>query len=143
MPDKIKIGWEHFPHQADIGIRGLGATKEQAFEQAAVALTAVITEPDKVRPEQKVEITCDGSDDELLLVDWLNCLLYEMAVRKMLFSRFEVRIERNCLKARAWGQKINVSKHAPAVEVKAATYTALSVGQDENGTWIAQCIVDV
>jgi len=144
MPDKIKkVGWEHFPHQADIGIRGLGSTKEQAFEQAALALTAVITNIDKVEPEQKVEITCQAIDDELLLLDWLNGLLYEMDIYKMLFSRFDVHIDQNRLSATAWGQKMNISRHQPAVEVKAATYSGLSVRQDENGTWIAQCVVDV
>ena len=37
--------WEHFPHDADIGVRGIGASKEEAFEQAALALTAVLTDP--------------------------------------------------------------------------------------------------
>lgn len=157
MSDEMKnTGWEHFPHQADIGIRGLGPTREQAFEQAAIALIAVITDPDKVEPEEKLEITCQAPDNELLFVDWLNSLLYEMDTRKMLFSRFDVCIEerpqaekdtsgasQHRLNATAWGQKTDVSKHHPAVEVKAATYTALSVRQDENGNWIAQCIVDV
>jgi len=138
-----KASWEHFPHQADIGIRGLGQTKEQAFQQAAVALTAVITDPNKVKPEKKVQITGQAPDDELLLVDWLNSLLYEMDIRKMLFSRFEVHLRDKNLKAAAWGQKIDIKKHQPTVEVKAATYSALSVREDENGTWIAQCVVDV
>jgi len=149
VDDTRKSGWEHFPHQADIGIRGLGTTMEEAFEQAAVALTAVITDPRKVQPEQKINISCSGSDDELLFVDWLNCLLYEMAIRKCLFGRFEVSIEQDSrgpaklLKAAAWGQKTDVSKHRPTVEVKAATYTALSVRKQENGRWVAQCVVDV
>ena len=144
MTDKAKCErWEHFPHKADIGIRGAGATKEQAFEQAAVALTAVITEPEKVASERKVEIACQADDDELLLADWLNSLLYEMATRKMLFGRFEVRIEQNHLSATAWGEKLDVSRHTPTTEVKAATYAELSVRQDENGVWIAQCVVDV
>lgn len=144
MPDEVKkTGWEHFPHQADIGIRGMGPTREHAFEQTAVALTAVITSPDSVVPDLKVEMSCRASDGELLLVDWLNCLLYEMATRKMLFSRFEVHIERDNLTAAAWGQKTDFSTHRPVVEVKAATYTALSVRQNKDGTWIAQCVVDV
>jgi tRNA nucleotidyltransferase (CCA-adding enzyme) len=144
MPDKIKKpGWEHFPHQADIGIRGLGSTKEQAFEQAALALTAVVAELDKIEHGEKVKINCQATDDELLLFDWLNSLLYEMDTRKMLFSRFEVHIDQDNLTATAWGQKMDISKHQPAVEVKAATYQDLSVRQDESGTWIAQCVVDV
>lgn len=141
--ERKKIGWEHFPHEADVGIRGFGPTKQAAFEQAAVALTAVITNPEDIEPEQKVEITCDAPDDELLLADWLNRLLYEMTIHKMLFSRFEVRIEQGRLNAIAWGQKTDVSKHRPAVEVKAATYAALNVRQNEDGNWVAQCIVDV
>jgi SHS2 domain-containing protein len=144
MPDKIKkSGWEHFPHQADIGIRGFGSTKEQAFEQAALALTAVTADLDKVEPKEKVRINCCAIDDELLLFDWLNSLLYEMDTRKMLFSRFEVHIGQDSLTAIAWGQKMDVSKHQPAVEVKAATYQDLRVRKDESGTWIAQCVVDV
>ena len=63
--------WEHFEHCADIGIRGIGATKEQAFEQAAVALTAVMTDPEQLQAQQLIEFSCEAPDDELLLVDWL------------------------------------------------------------------------
>ena len=50
--------WELFSHPADIGIRGLGPTREEAFAQAAMALTAVITDPEKVEPREAVEIVC-------------------------------------------------------------------------------------
>jgi tRNA nucleotidyltransferase (CCA-adding enzyme) len=135
--------WEHFPHEADIGVRGIGSTKEAAFEQAGLALTAVITEPTSVASAQTVSITCEAPDDELLLVDWLNALVYEMATRKMLFSRFTVRFNDHSLHAMVWGEEVEVARHQPAVEVKGATYTELSVKQDEQGRWIAQCVVDV
>jgi tRNA nucleotidyltransferase (CCA-adding enzyme) len=135
--------WEHFPHEADMGIRGVGATKEQAFEQAATALTAVITEPASVELKGQVEIACEAADDEMLLIEWLSSLLFEMDSRKMLFGRFEVHIERQRLRAVCWGEKADAAKHSPAVEVKGATYTALSVRQTDEGNWIAQCVVDV
>ena len=135
--------WEHFPHQADVGVRGIGSTKEAAFEGAARAVTAVITDPDSVAQTQAVSIACEAPDDELLFVDWLNALVYEMATRKMLFSRFAVRINGHALHATAWGEPIEVARHQPAVEVKGATYTELSVKRDEQGRWIAQCVVDV
>lgn len=138
-----KKGWEHFPHQADIGLRGFGPTKQEAFAQAAAALTAVITDPENVAPKEKVEIACEAEDEQLLFADWLNALLYEMSTRRMLFSRFEVHIEENRLSARAWGEKLQRAKHTPVVEVKAATYTALDVRRDEDGSWVAQCVVDV
>ena len=136
-------GWEHFPHEADIGVRGMGSTKEEAFEGAGLALTAVITDPVSVSPQEAVAIACQAPDEELLLVDWLNALVYEMATRNMLFSRFTVRFNDHSLHATAWGEPIEVARHQPAVEVKGATYTALTVKRDEQGHWIAQCVVDV
>ena len=135
--------WEHFPHMADIGVRGIGATREQAFEQAALAMTAVIADPAGVEARQEVEIDCEAPDEELLLVDWLNALVYEMATRRMLFGRFEVQISGRRLHGRAWGEPADAARHRPAVEVKGATYTALRVARQADGTWIAECVVDV
>jgi tRNA nucleotidyltransferase (CCA-adding enzyme) len=135
--------WEHFPHQADVGVRGIGGSKAEAFEQAALGLTAVVTDPGGVAPREQVRVTCEAPDDELLLVDWLNALVYEMATRGLLFSRFDVRLTAGRLEASAWGERIDRARHQPAVEVKGATYTALQVRQADDGCWIAQCVVDV
>ena len=135
--------WEHFPHQADMGIRGIGPTLAAAFEQAALAMTAVVTDPARVVSDQAVEIRCEAPDDELLLVDWLNALILEMAARHLLFSRFDISIAGHMLHATAWGEAVDPDKHRPAVEVKGATYTGLKVGRNESGQWLAQCVVDV
>ena len=135
--------WEHFIHVADVGVRGYGETMAEAFEQAALALTAVITEPDSIRPRIGVDISCEAPDNGILLADWLNALVFEMATRKMLFSRFEVLIDGRRLSARAWGERVDVERHSPAAEVKGATLSELDVAQDEQGLWHAQCIVDV
>lgn len=135
-------GWEHFAHEADMGVRGWGASREQAFEQAALALSAVVADPQGVEPREAVDVECEAPDDELLFVDWLNRLIYEMATRRMLFGRFEVQVEGRRLRARAWGEPADVARHAPAVEVKGATYTALRVVQADGG-WMAQTVVDV
>jgi SHS2 domain-containing protein len=134
--------WEHFPHDADVGVRGLGATLEQAFEQAALALTAVITDLVDVAPREMIELSCMAPDTELLLVDWLNSLIFEMATRSMLFSRFEVHVQGGHLAAQAWGEALDAARHHPAVEIKGATYTELKVAHQAGG-WLAQCVVDV
>src|SRR3989304_9661421 len=95
--------WEHFPHEADMGVRGFGATKAEAFEQAALAMTAVIADLAAVTPRDAVRIECEAPDDELLLAEWLNSLIYEMATRQMLFSRFSVRLAGTRLTAQARG----------------------------------------
>ena len=81
----------HFSHGVDIGVRGIGPSKQEAFEQAALAWTAVVTDPQMVKPSTAVEVSCEAPDDELLLVDWLNALVYEMAMRQMLFRMREKR----------------------------------------------------
>src|SRR5512135_592372 len=129
--------WEHFPHEADIGVRGWGTTLEQAFEQTALALTAVIVDPATVVPKEAIQLSCEAPDAELLLVDWLNALIYEMVTRNMLFSRFEVHVEGGRLSAQVWGEALNADRHHPAVEVKGATYTALKVAQRPDGNWFA------
>lgn len=136
-----RAGWEHFAHDADVGVRGFGPTPAQAFEQAALGLTAVVTHAD-VKPLTAVEVTCTAPDLELLFVDWLNAIIYEMSVRKMLFSRFVVTIRGMQLQGTIWGEPIDVARHAPACEPKGATYTALRVAQDGD-MWSAGCIVDV
>ena len=141
--EKIIGGWEHFQHEADMGIRGYGRSIEEAFEQTGKALTAVITDLALVNSQQKISLECDAPDIELLLTEWLNTLIYEMATRRMLFSSFKVRIENNNLHAEVGGEPVDVKKHEPAVEVKGATYTALSVKQFPDGLWYAQCVVDV
>jgi tRNA nucleotidyltransferase (CCA-adding enzyme) len=126
-----------------MGIRGRGASKEEAFEQAALALTAVVTDPHNVAASTCVSISRDDADVELLFAEWINALVYEMATRKMLFSRFRVTFMGSALAGKAWGEAVDVAKHQPAVEVKGATYTALRVRQEDGGEWVAQCVVDV
>jgi len=143
MKPKLSNNWEHFSHDADIGVRGVGPTKEEAFEEAAVALTAVVTDVHALEPKSFVKVVCEAPNDELLFVDWLNAIVYEMATRRMLFCKFQVHIDRGRLEGTIWGQPVDVAKHQPAVEVKGATYTALEVKQSADGRWTAQCVVDV
>jgi tRNA nucleotidyltransferase (CCA-adding enzyme) len=138
--------WEHFEHGADVGVRGFGPTLAAAFEQAALALTGVVTDPAGIQALRRVEIRCEAPDRELLLAHWLNAVVSEMAVQRLLFGRFEVRIEERtrgmALLARAWGEPVDLGRHQPAVEVKGATCTALRVAPAEGG-WLAQTVVDV
>jgi SHS2 domain-containing protein len=134
--------WEHFPHGADVGVRGVGPTLEAAFESAAQGLIAVVTDPVHVQPRETVTVTLQAPDPEILLVDWFNAIIYEIATRRMLFGRFHVEIEGTRLKGTLEGESIAALRHEPAVELKGATFTALRVTSTD-GQWMAQCVVDV
>lgn len=125
-----------------MGVRGFGSSEAEAFEQAALAMTAVVTDVRKVEAREVVAIECEAPDRELLFADWLNSLIYEMSTRRMLFSRFSVQLHGAQLHAQAWGEHVDSARHEPAVEVKGATYTELRVVR-EHGEWVAQTVVDV
>ena len=136
------MGYETFEHEADIGIRGLGGTIEEAFANTALAMYSVMVRIDAVKPLEKRLISASAPDMELLLVEWLNALLSLSDIERMVFSKFEVKIEAASLSCIAWGEKLDRMRHEPNVEVKGATYHLLRVGK-ENGRYIAQCVVDV
>ena len=135
--------WSHIEHDADIGLRATAPSRAGLFETMGEALTAVITDPACVRLERQIEIHCKAPDDALLLVDWLNALIYEMATRRMVFGKWQVVLDGDELDAIVEGEAVDRARHRPAVEVKGATYTALSAEQDASGNWCGQCIVDV
>jgi SHS2 domain-containing protein len=139
--------YEHFEHGADVGVRGIGETPEMAFEGAACALCALLSEDlSRVRPavEEKISCTADGLDE--LLVAFLNEIIFLMGARRLVFGRFSVSIERpdggRRLRASAWGEPIDPERHEATVEPKGATFTELEVAR-RGENWVAQCVVDV
>lgn len=141
--DNTKTDWSHFPHAGDVGIRGYGATPAEAFENAARAMTAVVAPLDIIRSVETVGVTCWTPDPEILLVDWLNAVIFEMATRRMLFCDFSVNIDNDELRGEMRGEAVDRERHEPSVELKGATLTELKVVQEADGRWIAQCVVDV
>ena len=92
---------------------------------------------------EPVAIDCEAAGDDLLLVDWLNRLIYEMKMCHMVFARFAVTIAGSRVHATAWGERVDRERHALAVEPKRATLTALKFERLPDGDWLAQCVIDV
>lgn len=142
VTDRREAGWEHFRHDADIGVCGRGSSVNEAFEQAALALTAIVTDA-PVERDHRVDVECRQGDLELLLVDWLDAIIYEMSIRKMLFGRFAVHVDGLALHGSMWGEPIDLARHAPACEPKGATLTELKVVHEGDALWLARCVIDV
>ena len=138
----MSIQYETFEHEADIGVRGFGSTMEEAFENAAVALYSVMVNITRISPAETRTVSVNAPDHELLLVEWLNALLSISDVERMVFRKFEVKMNGVELSGTAWGEKLDHDRHEPKVEVKGATYHMLSVTK-QNERYVAQCVVDV
>jgi SHS2 domain-containing protein len=143
-----RSSFEYFEHAADIGVRGFGANPEEAFAGAAKALFSLVDEGlENVREELEEPLSCEAPGIEELFVAFLNELISLADSRRLVFRRFDIRIQNPPsgpfrLTGRAWGEAYDPARHRGTVEPKGATYTALRVGR-ESGRWVAQCVIDV
>lgn len=134
-------------HEADIGLRGAGDCWACAFSAGASGLLEVMAEPSSVKTVEKRIIEVAGRDIGALFVSWLNELLYLRDTEDMLFSRFDIQIERvresgYVLRGSALGEPLAAERHGLKTEVKAATFSGLKYGEEE-GECFVQCLLDL
>jgi len=126
----------------DLNIQGVGPTLGAAFAEAALAMTAAVTDPAAIRHEETTEIECAAPSAELLLVNWLNAVASEMAARGMVFGAFNIDTDGFQLRATAIGERVSKEWHALNVKIKEATLRGLAVTEDRPGEWRVQCTVE-
>jgi SHS2 domain-containing protein len=130
-------------HTADVGFEAFGATREEAFVNAARALIYLIVELDAIDPREVVSVEVQGADPESVLVNWLSEILYLHDAEGWLFRDFEIkRLEEHSLSALARGEKLEPSRHQPKLMVKAITYHQLALEETLAG-WRASVYVDI
>ncbi len=134
--------FEILNHTADIGIIAYGADLKRAFANAAKGLFSLITELDDVEEVLHRDIELTASDEENLLVEWLNELVYQFDTEGIIFKRFDIiQLNSTHLKARGYGEKVDSVKHKLKTGVKAATYHMLKV--DKNNGCRVQVLFDI
>lgn len=130
-------------HTADVGFEAFGSTREEAFANAARALTDLIVDLDTIKSSDEVTLQIHGPDPESVLVNWLSELLYLHDAEGWLFRDFEIQsLGDNSLSAVARGEKFQRSRHQAKLLVKAITYHQLALEQIPGG-WRAQVYVDI
>jgi len=122
-------------HTADAYIEAYGASLEEAFENAAAAMTDVMTALEKVEAKTEESFVVEAQDEPALLYSWLEELLLEFELKDKLYSRFEVSCieetpEGFRLRAKAWGEKYDPKRHPSKVGIKAATYHQMEILKD-------------
>lgn len=133
-------------HTADIFFVAKAATLPQLFEQCALAVEETMVEIKHVKPKTKVKILGENGKVDSLLFDFLDELLFFKDYKQLVFSKFNITIEEkqgkyhlNCL---AYGEKIDVLRHSPKVDVKAITMHLFEV-KPVPGGWKAQVLIDI
>jgi SHS2 domain-containing protein len=134
--------YEIIDHTADVGIKAFGMDLERAFANAARAMFSLITDLDSIRETLYRDVKVSAPDREVLLVEWLNELIYLFDVEQVLFKKFDINlVKENQLKARCYGEKVDRSRHEIKMGIKSATYHMLKV--DKNSEYRVQVLLDI
>jgi tRNA nucleotidyltransferase (CCA-adding enzyme) len=139
--------YEYLDHQADLGIRGIGSTPQEALSQGAQAMLAAMANVKKIKCEQQFTQHCTAPDIPSLFVAWLNELLYQREANSLLFASARVtRLKESdqgwTLKGVAYGEPLDIERHEIHTEIKAATYFGLDYCT-QVGRYVIQCVVDL
>ena len=138
----METDFELMNHTADVGIIAYGADMSQAFTNAARGLSSLIVEVGDVGEVLSWDIEVTATDEESLLVEWLNELIYLFDAEGIIFKRFDIaHLNDTQLSAKVYGEKADSSRHKLKVGVKAATYHLLKVDKDDGCK--AQVIFDI
>ncbi|XP_011356159.1 protein archease [Pteropus vampyrus] len=126
--------YEYLDHTADVQLHAWGDTLEEAFEQCAMAMFGYMTDTGTVEPLQTTEVETQGDDLQSLLFHFLDEWLYKFSADEFFIPR-EVKvlnIDQRTFKLRSrWGEEFSLSKHPQGTEVKAITYSAMQVYNEE------------
>jgi SHS2 domain-containing protein len=135
--------FEVFEHTADLGLRVEAATKEELFAEAQRGMTSLlVANPDAIGGVQEKQLRVEGDEDDYLLFDWLNELLYLFETERLVCSACEISCRSGSVVAHCKGEEWNPERHGTGYEVKAITYHGLRVWQ-AGGRWHAEVIVDI
>ncbi len=135
--------FELLEHTADTGFRARGETPEELFIHAAEALISVALDPSRVDAFQPRQISASGADQQELLVNWLNEVLWLIDGEKFVPARFETLwFEDGTVFSQLLGERRDDTKHPPRIVVKAATFHQLRVAETESG-WEAEVYLDI
>lgn len=137
---------EYLDHTADLGLRATATTLNEAFSEAAKGLFGLMLDIHAVRPRDEHAVRLEAPSGSDLLVEWLSDLLAQKELTGLVFSEFDVQIERDGKAFRldgvAIGERLDPSRHRPKIEVKGISYLGLDVRRTDSG-WSAQCVFDV
>lgn len=120
---------------------------EELFAHAALGMFAFLIDPGLVEPREETRIEAAGEDVEECLVAFLQEILFLEEVHRRLFSRFEIETAGPPrVRARAWGEELDPTRHELLTDIKAATYHALTVRQEETTDgliYVARVVLDI
>jgi SHS2 domain-containing protein len=146
----VRKAFEILEHPADVGFVAYGATLEELFENAALAMMSLAGAVDAIEQREKREIRVTGDDIESLLFAWLAEFLAVADAEHLVFCRAEVaKVEAGGegsgqfrVRGVALGESFDRARHRAGTYIKAVTFHQLRVEKTTDG-WRGQVFLDV
>ena len=137
--------FEYLDHTADVQIHSWGASLEESFAETAYAIIDYMTCRTDIEPLNSYTISINARDIQKLLYQFLDQILFHFYVDNAAHDiQFEVlHIEDGFYKLEAVvrGEPFDGCKHRCRCEVKAITYSNMSISQ--NAPYDIFVIIDV
>lgn len=122
-------------HTTDALIEAYGRTLEEAFNNAARGLVDTMIDIKTVEQNIEENFEVFGKDLESLLYNWLESVLIKVTTNNIVFISFNLKIlqskEGFRLNGKGIGEKLNLKKHKPKTEAKAATYHLMRIKEEK------------
>jgi SHS2 domain-containing protein len=126
-----KKRFELIDHTADVGLVAYGDTLAEAYANAAYGMFSIMADLEKVQEDEFRRVEIAEDDDEALLFEWLNSLIYLFEVEMLLLKRFDiVEFGDGRLTALCYGERYDPARHRLKTGVKSATYHMLEVDRE-------------
>lgn len=123
-----KNRFELIDHTADIGLVAYGDTLAEAYANAACGMFSIMADLEKVQEDEFRRVEIAEDDEEGLLFEWLNSLIYLFEVEMLLLKRFDIiEFGDDRLTAVCYGERYDAARHRLKTGVKSATYHMLEV----------------
>jgi SHS2 domain-containing protein len=134
-------------HTADVGFEIEAPTLEDLFDETRRALLMTMFERPPERGEEERPVRLSAADLEILLVRWINELVYCIQGAGFVPVHAEIQIREAdegsfFLEALLAGAPLELESYGWQGEIKSATFHGLDVTQGNEG-WRAQVILDV
>ncbi len=131
------VSYKFLDHTTDAFIEVTADTLESAFTMAAKSVVETTLDPTTIEEKEERIVEVSGQDLRFLLYNWLEEVIYQLITKGFAISRFEITISKNSeytIKAKTFGEKIDLKKHRFRVEIKAPTFHEMQITQEDKVT---------
>lgn len=143
MEREEPVRYRYVEHPSDVGFEAYGATLEELFAHAALAMLSFMTDVEAIEPLEERAVEVKAEDLYSLMFDWLDELLFFFEAESLVMNTFEIVLDPAEFRIRGTcrGGRFDPETHEAGIIIKAVTYNMMEVRKNER--WHARVVLDV